>query len=249
MVDKDFVLVSPLTELMGFDPKTRGGEDVDVEKFWGVLGFGTELNHWLPTSIRGKVDAERRRGRHLEAAQYLSKKGYPYKAVRKAPVSSTIIYRRPEKSVLALIQESRDAGSRQGGLMWRIIIGFCLYLRMLSTDTPHVGTWQRARRARTKQGDFYPHPITEGAEICEVRSMKKLTVADRDLFFRYATGKLTGIELQCHFREGHWRRPPGKGNDPNAKKTVQVDPTIVRPDKWPADGLPLGRQVTVPIQR
>jgi hypothetical protein len=44
------------------------------------------------------------------------------------------------------------------------------------------------------------------------------------------------FELSCPFREGHWRRPPGKGDDPTAPRTVHVRPCIVRRDRLPKDG-------------
>lgn len=44
-------------------------------------------------------------------------------------------------------------------------------------------------------------------------------------------GNKSDRELRPHWRRGHKRRPPGKGDDPTAEKTVEVSPTLVRGDK------------------
>lgn len=49
-------------------------------------------------------------------------------------------------------------------------------------------------------------------------------------------------ELCAHFRRGHWRRPPGQGDDPTASKTVWVRPTLVRRDRLPEGALPGGSE-------
>ena len=50
----------------------------------------------------------------------------------------------------------------------------------------------------------------------------------------------SGKEVRPHFRRGFWRRPKGYGQDPEAKATEWVRPTLVRLDKVKEGAVPLG---------
>ena len=68
--------------------------------------------------------------------------------------------------------------------------------------------------------------------------MYTLSLEERSVFSG-GPGKGQG-EATPHFRRGYWSRPPGKGHDPLAVKTVWHRPTLVRADLLPDGALPIG---------
>ena len=122
-----------------------------------------------------------------------------------------------------------------GDLAIRIALGLCIYLSTLPSTTPHRSEWQKHRGERDRKA------ITDGAEICTVSSIFKLTTEEKEIV-RQMHGRAT-VELSAHFRRGHWRRPPGQGQNPKAMKTVWVRPCLVRKDKL-EEGQIVGGAVT-----
>jgi len=117
----------------------------------------------------------------------------------------------------------------------RLVIGLCLYKKSVAAKNPSpISGWNPQLRSGKKDS----LAITKGAEICTVASIYKLTDDEREVV---DSGK-SSSEMSCHFREGHWRRPPGLGSDPTAEKTVWVRPALVRRDRLPESGLPGGSQ-------
>ena len=122
----------------------------------------------------------------------------------------------------------------------RVVVGLVLYLKTLPADSRHVSPPTQPFRSGLPDRKV----ITNRWEVCNVTSVIPLTREER--VFYGIEGNLeqqrqAKRELSCHFREGHWRRPPGKGDDPTAPRTVHVRPCIVRRDRLPKDGgLPAG---------
>lgn len=121
----------------------------------------------------------------------------------------------------------------------RISLGFCLYLAMTDAAGRTDELVKREPLPSTLRG---PRLVTDGAQVCLVQSMHVLTPEERQAFATTAAG---GYELSPHFRRGYWSRPPGKGDDPDAVKTVWHRPTIVRRDVLPDGALPIGAQSRV----
>ncbi len=126
----------------------------------------------------------------------------------------------------------KDVGMQK---VLRLTFGLLLYLQSLPSSVTAPRGWEPQ-----KPGDHRNHSnkITLAAEVCNVASVYKLTEKERSVF-RVGLRSVT-VEVSPHYREGHWRRPPGKGIDPNHPKTVWVRPTIVRMDKLEDGGLPGG---------
>lgn len=122
----------------------------------------------------------------------------------------------------------------------RIIIGFALYIRTLPSGSPHMSQWTPVK---TSSKDLTA--ITGEMFVCGVTSSQKLTPEEHADIKEYLAGTKKGFELRAHFREGHWRRPPGKGNDPTAEKNVWVRACIVRKDRLEKDSLPVGAEQLV----
>ena len=119
--------------------------------------------------------------------------------------------------------------------MFRVVVGLALYLQTLPPGSPHVSPPSTPFRSGLPDRKV----ITNRWEVCNVTSVIPLTREER--IFYGIEGNLeqqrqAKHELSCHFREGHWRRPPGKGDDPTAPRTVHVRPCIVRRDRLPKDG-------------
>ena len=124
--------------------------------------------------------------------------------------------------------------------MIRIIVGLELYLKSLPSGSPHISPPTKPFRS----GLLDRKVITNRWEVCNVTSVVPLTREER-IFYgiegNQEEQRQAKYELSCHFREGHWRRPPDKGDDPAAPRTVHVRPCIVRRDRLPKDGgLPAG---------
>jgi hypothetical protein len=81
--------------------------------------------------------------------------------------------------------------------------------------------------------------ITNGMNPLTIDSVIKFSEEERRLIKNRQKQSL--YELRCHFREGHWRRPRGLGNDPSARRTEWVRPTLVRRDRYESGEEPLGK--------
>jgi hypothetical protein len=107
----------------------------------------------------------------------------------------------------------------------RLLVGFILYLSMLPPGSPHRSDWEKP----ANPGKPDPRSITDGAEICTVASIHRLTPEEQERFLSESV--TTGREVSAHFRRGHFRKAPGTGHDPDAPRIVMVKPTIVRRDR------------------
>jgi hypothetical protein len=127
----------------------------------------------------------------------------------------------------------------------RIAVGLALYFRSSPVvpqqdDRPVDIADNREEERRPPVG---PSPGINDAD--QVLYVRESVPFDRDIT-RHVADVLrndptdTKRQLNWHFRQGYWRRPTGSGNDPDCPKTVWVAPTIVRRDRMPAQGLPLG---------
>ncbi len=129
--------------------------------------------------------------------------------------------------------ESWDAAAR-------IVGGLCLYLTTLPPKSSHVSQWQPVEPG-IKNPD--PRAISTGAEVCLVSAQHKLT--PEEIRVIREIGSRGFYELCAHWRTGHWRRKPGFGNDPTARKTVQVLPTLVRQDRLAEGEQPGGSEFVI----
>lgn len=120
-------------------------------------------------------------------------------------------------------------------IIFRIVFGLLLYLQSRPAEELMPKGWVKSVFERTIGRN---NLIRLPSEVCEVRSIYQLSDIERKAIKPLLRGIHT--ELGVHYREGHWRRPPGKGQDPNYPKTVWVRPTIVRSDKLADGGLPGG---------
>lgn len=124
----------------------------------------------------------------------------------------------------------------------RIVVGMCLYLQTLPLGSPHRSAW----RPSVREGRPDPRAISNEAEVCTVSSCYTLTRPERVALGLEGTAEeRRHYELSCHFRQGHWRRPPGYGHIPDAPKTVHVRPCLVRKDRLQAGELPGGAETVL----
>jgi hypothetical protein len=119
----------------------------------------------------------------------------------------------------------------------RIVFGMLLYLQSLPASITAPSGWKRSEAVKEPG---HPKKITLASEVCNIASVYKLNLQEKAVFRNGLRG--AHLEVSVHYREGHWRRPPGKGSDPNFPKTVWVRPTIVRFDKLEDGGLPGGSE-------
>jgi hypothetical protein len=226
----DFILYSPLIIK----------EDGKIQKFPAIRLLGTNLakERSIPREAINKKIA---RGKIEEANELLSRKA----SYRKQDYLDTLAVLAgfpQDRLVLDLIKEFDQPQTIQG---WRIVFGLMLYLKMLADARTHVSDWQGVERRSRPLLSPDKRAITDEAQVCYVSSVRKLGAEERQALNHFASGKVSGHEMPYHFREGHWRRPPGKGNDPTWPKTVLVQPTVVRKDRKPDDAIAGGSLVLV----
>lgn len=116
--------------------------------------------------------------------------------------------------------------------MLRIALGLSLYLQSKPGQEPSACSTRPVERA-----DYGPAAVTDAGDVCHVQNTITLSAETR-AFLDHRRG--SHGSPQCHFREGHWRRPPGTAHDPQQPKTVWVCPTIVRADRLDNEELPAG---------
>lgn len=210
------------------------------EQLYPIVGQYRFLN--LRTAIQHR--------QYLKAGQLLNAMDNSFNIEVSAFIAPFIVERNG-KTVEESVRERREnAIARSGGQysenfckdlcdieasILRIVVGFTLYLKTLPPGTPHVSSWQDMHISRKDK-----HSVTNGATICTVASSVKLSPAEHELLEGQIAVRGKGYEVRTHFREGHWRRPPGKGNDPTAEKTVWVRPCLVRADRLEEGEPPIG---------
>jgi hypothetical protein len=118
----------------------------------------------------------------------------------------------------------------------RIVFGLCQYVAAARTANA-TEVWRPVRKGSAKGHAS----ITDEAEVCMVQSHHNFTVEEKAVIHGIICGGGNiAKQISAHFRIGHWRRPPGKGNDPSYPKTVWVRPTLVLRGDLEGPGLPGG---------
>ena len=127
--------------------------------------------------------------------------------------------------------------------MIRIFVGLTLYMRTLPSGSPHIARLPPLPHLSTPDRKV----ITDRAEVFSVLSRWTLTRDERVMLGLEGTAEERRMmEMSWHFRQLHWRRRPGQGQNPLALREVFVDWTLVRRDRMPTElGLPGGGDATV----
>jgi len=122
-----------------------------------------------------------------------------------------------------------------GNICAQIMAGVCLYLTSLPPGSSHRSEWKR-RTSSTPD----PKAISSEALVCALQSIHRLDVNERTALRQHQASGRPTYELSSHYRRGHWRRPPGSGDDPTALRTIWVRPAWVRMDRLAFGELPGG---------
>jgi polyhydroxyalkanoate synthesis regulator phasin len=126
----------------------------------------------------------------------------------------------------------------------RIVIGLCLYLESLNRT--HSGSHKHGI-GKPVLPSIDTQTLLGESQVCAVTGHNLLSEHDRKFcgLIRKKGLAVAIHEMGAHFRCAYWRRPPGKGDDPSAAKTVHVRSTMVRPDRLPNEGLPPGSETKI----
>jgi hypothetical protein len=117
----------------------------------------------------------------------------------------------------------------------RIVVGLCLYLDHLPPGESETIGWSGLPHRRQLADN---RAVSNAANICKMASRYRVT-PEEIAHFRNRAG-MGLYELNAHWRKAHKRRPPGKGHDPSAEKTVKIPWVHVRKDRLKPGELPGG---------
>lgn len=229
----------------------------------GIRLFNVEYDNWrfLPRDEQNKIllAADRKQWDKVRLwIEKVSERSQSVTSGEKEGIECSVFHIDPEQHASALITDTIVAdlvelseqkwlddtlGRQQANLShWdvaaRLVVGLCLYLKMLPQDSEHVSPWKKVERKMSLD----PLAVTKEAEVCTITSIHKLTQEEHELISGSVVSARAYHELRAHFRQGHWRRKPGAGNDPTAPKVVMVRPTIVRRDRLQSGALPGGTE-------
>ncbi len=111
----------------------------------------------------------------------------------------------------------------------RIALNLCLYLQSLPPGAEKEEGVHWKAEYLPKRERKAPQPvISTRTEVCDIIGHHIIDgmVVDK----RSAEARAGGWEMEPMWRRAHSRRPPGKGNDPTAEKSVKVRHYLIRED-------------------
>ncbi len=112
----------------------------------------------------------------------------------------------------------------------RIAFNLCLYLQSLppGAEQEEGVEWKTEYLPKKDLKTILP-VIVKRTEVCDIVGHHIIDgmVVDK----RSADAKAHGWEMEPMWRRAHSRRPPGKGNDPAAEKSVEVRHYLIREDR------------------
>jgi hypothetical protein len=124
-----------------------------------------------------------------------------------------------------------------------LVAGVCFYLQTLPSGSPHKSTWQTPQARGSKN----LRAVTDEASICEVVSSQSIKPEDLEMLERQSMQdededdpRRPRGEIRPGFRRGYWRRRPGYGRDPTARKVVRVKWVMVNENKLAPGTIPIG---------
>ncbi len=125
----------------------------------------------------------------------------------------------------------------EGNTATRLIVSLCLYL---TTREGWKIKSKKQQSSKSKKNKALP-PINDCFELFTIITERKLNPQEKKAFS--AGLKKTTGQISPHWRMGTWRFPPNKANDPEAKKTVWVSPSLVNKHLISGNNLPNGSKI------
>lgn len=219
-----------------------------------LYGFSNKLRSWKPTdlSLRSKINKAFRSSNQARFKSLIRKPLLKSNRFADLWMSSSWLDHNDSSLDIDIEDdfesasrlETRDKSMDWTDKLFRVVLGFAFYLQAF--EDSHKGLVRRIPAEELPRPDS-PHPgesIASPEDIFKVQSIFELSAEEREGLTNFFAGK-GGWEVNTHFREGHWRRPPGEGHNPSTPKTVWVRPTMVRRDRLAEGTLPMGRGVNI----
>lgn len=126
----------------------------------------------------------------------------------------------------------------------RLVAAFSLYLSTFTVGTPEHTQHVRPGLIPPAIARNDPRLVSLKSNVCRVTSSFKMTATEKNAMEDAMARERTG-EIVPHWRRGYFRRPPGLGTNPEAKRTVWVQPCFVNRRHLPDGVLPGGALVRV----
>jgi hypothetical protein len=132
-------------------------------------------------------------------------------------------------------------------LIIRIVTSLCLHLEQIRSSTKVEHMIRTSDWRGLTISDSNPKSVLDRSLVSTVSNVHLLTPEEHDFhdkIRRFGVRKASSM-VSCHFRGAHWRRPPGKGDDPTAPKSVFVKSAIVNRHRIEDGNIPNGHTVLV----
>lgn len=202
---------------------------------------------YMPPEDRKRVIKKARKGRG-GIGQFLSQ--YQTNRFSNSCVSMMCIGSMDEFFVDSLSKHIHDASAELENerqkkhfttVVNRIVFGLCLYISSLDPQEKRdVLRWSKDVKVKSGTIPHKPETITDESEVCMVTSIRSISTRERDWLRQFMQNERIASLPGPHFCQGHWRRPPGDGDDPSAEKTVWVRPYYTGREELGANELPGG---------
>jgi hypothetical protein len=225
--------------LVSSNLKARPEDPPTIDLMFMGTAPGSPRYQPITQGQKARIEMLLDRGRYIDAARETNDisprlkrfwiTGFSFQQSLDEPVTQTAekVYRKtfPNLDTPAALQSWDELVS--------ITMGLVMYLRTLPNGSPHL-----SQPNKVPPGTPDRKLITDRWRALEVTPSIPLTPQE---FEYYGIGKPSSVKC-IHHRRGYWSRPPGKGDDPDAEKSVWHRPTIVNRAKLPENGgLPQGR--------
>ena len=130
----------------------------------------------------------------------------------------------------------------EGNTAARLVVGLCLFLTTKHNKNIKSYTYQEPGSKQPGQ----IRSISQEAEIFKVTLGQALTLKEQESCSSGLKQRREGgYTIDPHWRQGVYRFPPYKANDPEAEKTVWVRPSYVNAYLMPEGHLPNGTKVQI----
>jgi len=123
--------------------------------------------------------------------------------------------------------------------VFQLLMGLCFFLNNLPNSILREKAKPTAASGAKPKLPI-PAKIFDSGQVFTFATETIISQEEKEIFGQIDAGSLSGTPKSPHFRSGHWRRPPGCGQDPNCPKSIWVKPCVINADRLGVNQQPHG---------